>query len=72
LLPATAGAVAAHQSTTDKHRLEIHCDEETLVGEWDAERLQRVVDNLISNAIKYSPEEVTSLPASAVKMARPC
>jgi signal transduction histidine kinase len=28
-----------------------------LVGEWDGERLRRVVANLISNAIKYSPDE---------------
>jgi signal transduction histidine kinase len=26
-----------------------------LLGEWDAERLQRVLSNLLSNAIKYSP-----------------
>jgi PAS domain S-box-containing protein len=27
-----------------------------LVGEWDGERLRRVLANLISNAIKYSPD----------------
>jgi signal transduction histidine kinase len=29
--------------------------ETALVGSWDANRIERVIDNLFSNAIKYSP-----------------
>ena len=29
----------------------------SLVGEWDARRLERVFGNLLSNAIKYSPDD---------------
>ena len=38
------------------HRLRVEAIEPRLVGEWDAERLQRVLANLVSNAIKYSPD----------------
>ena len=39
-----------------------------LLGEWDARRLERVLTNLVSNAIKYSPEggEVTIRIAAEV------
>jgi signal transduction histidine kinase len=29
---------------------------DSLVGEWDGQRLRRVLDNLLSNAVKYSPD----------------
>ena len=28
---------------------------ERLLGDWDARRLERVVANLVGNAVKYSP-----------------
>jgi signal transduction histidine kinase len=39
-------------------RFEIQCESETseLVGFWDEMRIERVIVNLISNAVKYSPE----------------
>jgi PAS domain S-box-containing protein len=49
-------AVAAHQAATDQHRFDLRLEVPELVGEWDAARLERVVGNLVSNAIKYSPE----------------
>lgn len=52
-----AHAVAAeYQETSEGSRLRVEASEPEVVGEWDAERLQRVLANLISNAIKYSPD----------------
>ena len=41
--------------TLDRHRIELQTDEAALVVEGDALRLEQVVQNLISNAVKYSP-----------------
>jgi signal transduction histidine kinase len=38
------------------HRLFVQADPEPIIGQWDVDRLERVFDNLIGNAIKYSPE----------------
>jgi PAS domain S-box-containing protein len=40
---------------TDKHRLTVDAPGE-LRGEWDADRIGQLLTNLISNAVKYSPE----------------
>ncbi len=49
-------AAAEYQETSERHRLRVEAAEPELVGEWDAEHLQRVLANLVSNAIKYSPD----------------
>ena len=48
-------AVAARQVTTTRHRLALDAPER-LEGAWDPERLAQVLDNLLGNAIAYSPD----------------
>src|SRR5205814_10428421 len=43
------------QRTTEHHRMEVVTSLPRLVGLWDSARLEQVLDNLVSNAIKYSP-----------------
>ena len=48
--------VADLQRGSDQHTLRIESAESALVGDWDSPRLQRVLANLLTNAIKYSPD----------------
>ena len=48
--------VANHQQATDKHLLRLVGVEYGPIGKWDPDRLERVFDNIVSNAIKYSPK----------------
>jgi signal transduction histidine kinase len=45
-----------YSASADNHRLVLDAPAEPLVGHWDEARLERVISNLIGNAIKYSPE----------------
>ncbi|HUP27067.1 MAG TPA: PAS domain S-box protein [Chloroflexia bacterium] len=55
-LVALVNQVAAEQGqTTDHHDIQVKTNLPSLVGNWDADRLERAVANLLSNAIKYSP-----------------
>lgn len=55
-LVALARTVASEfQRTTERHRIEVVTSLSRLVGTWDNVRLEQVLDNLMSNAIKYSP-----------------
>jgi signal transduction histidine kinase len=46
---------AEHQQRATRHRIQV-AGEPRLVGEWDLARLERVLDNLVGNAVKYSPD----------------
>lgn len=46
---------AAQQETTQQHCIRVEPLEPEIVGHWDHIRIERVLANLVSNAIKYSP-----------------
>lgn len=49
--------VDQHQTTTERHELRLVAPPAgTVVGRWDAAKLEQIVGNLLTNAIKYSPQ----------------
>lgn len=48
--------VDQYQATTNIHQLIVTSPTEPVVGFWDVHRLERVLTNLLTNAIKYSPD----------------
>jgi signal transduction histidine kinase len=48
--------VTNHQQATAKHILRFSGTQPGPIGEWDPDRLERILDNIVSNAIKYSPD----------------
>jgi len=47
--------VAEQLLSSDLHQISVDAHEPAVVGQWDAQRLERVLDNLVGNAVKYSP-----------------
>ena len=45
-----------YRSTNDRHEFVLDPRVDVLVGEWDRDRIERSVDNLVSNAVKFSPQ----------------
>jgi PAS domain S-box-containing protein len=54
--------VAGQNGISDRHRFEVDAPD-ALTGRWDEARLTRVIDNLVANALKYSPAGGTILIA---------
>src|SRR5438105_880626 len=48
-------AVEEHQQTVHRHQLVFECEANEVVGMLDGPRMERVVDNLLGNAVKFSP-----------------
>ena len=48
-------AVVEHQATTDLHQITFRSALPALIGSYDKPRIERVLANLITNAVKYSP-----------------
>ena len=56
-LSAVAGEVLErHRQMTDRHSLVLETADDEPTGLWDAARLARVLDNIVGNAIKFSPD----------------
>ena len=56
LVALAQAAIQQLQPTTNRHRLLLTTAEPSLPGYWDPQRIGRVADNLLLNAIKYSPD----------------
>lgn len=55
LLALTREAVARIQQASERHTVCVHTSLSSLVARVDPVRMQRVLDNLLANAVKYSP-----------------
>jgi signal transduction histidine kinase len=46
---------AGHAAASERHRVRLEVVAAALPGSWDEPRLERVLQNLLNNAVKYSP-----------------
>lgn len=45
-----------HQANERRHRIVVEAAEEQVIGQWDQVRVERTLVNLVTNAIRYSPD----------------
>jgi PAS domain S-box-containing protein/excisionase family DNA binding protein len=55
LVALVRGAVDEQRCLSERHRFRLVAPAGDLVGKWDGPRLERVIGNLLANAVKYSP-----------------
>jgi signal transduction histidine kinase len=47
---------AEYKPAAERHEIRVDIESPESIGEWDRPRLERVLSNLVSNAIKFSPD----------------
>ncbi len=55
LVPVLTQLADEHRGRAQRHSIQVR-GEPVLIGTWDTGRLERVLDNLVDNAVKYSPD----------------
>jgi len=55
LVALARGIAAGHRGLSEKHKIVFEAESEAIVGTWDPARLERCLDNLFNNALKFSP-----------------